>query len=334
MRRKSIRRAGPAWLTALLLSVATACAPISSGKWYDSEQGGKGKSFVEQLRFEMSKRAANVPESGLVRVRSGDTYYRLSARYKVPLRALLEANNAQPPYTLTPGDRIKMPLQAFYKVQPKDTLYSVSRRYKTDVATLARLNGLSAPYAISVGQLLQVPGRRQNAEASRKVTRPPKRAERRTRGAAPPRSGAVKARAPVKRRSVASLPQAPKRVGRFRVPVQGPVISGYGPKPGGLHNDGINIAAASGTPIRAAENGVVVYAGNELRGYGNLLLIRHSDGWVTAYAHASKFLVKPGARVKQGQKVAEVGQTGNVDRPQVHFELRKGTRAVNPKSLI
>jgi murein DD-endopeptidase MepM/ murein hydrolase activator NlpD len=130
------------------------------------------------------------------------------------------------------------------------------------------------------------------------------------------------------------MPSAPKRVGRFLVPVKGSIISGYGPKDGGLHNDGINIAAREGAPIRAAENGVVVYTGNELRGYGNLLLIRHSGGWVTAYAHTSKFLVKPGARVKQGEVVAEVGRTGNVDRPQLHFELRKGTRAVNPQSLI
>ena len=142
------------------------------------------------------------------------------------------------------------------------------------------------------------------------------------------RQKAAKAKKPTR------LAAAPRRVGRFRVPVKGPVISDYGPKQGGLHNDGINIAARSGTPIVAAENGVVVYAGNELRGYGNLLLIRHSDGWVTAYAHASKFNVKPGDRVRQGDKVAEVGQTGNVDSPQLHFELRKGTRAVNPKSLI
>ena len=94
------------------------------------------------------------------------------------------------------------------------------------------------------------------------------------------------------------------------------------------------LRAREGAPIRAAENGVVVYTGNELRGYGNLLLIRHSGGWVTAYAHTSKFLVKPGAQVKQGMLSPRSGRTGNVERPQLHFELRKGTRAVNPQSLI
>lgn len=322
----------------LVCLAAAGCAPVASGQWYDSERGQAGKNFVERFQYERSRRAANVPDSGVVRVKTGDTYFRLANRYKVPLRALLEANKAQPPYALNPGDRIKIPLQAFYTVQPKDTLYAISRRYKTDVATLAKMNRLQQPYGISVGQLLQVPGQRQKIAAARKVTRPPKAAKpavpanRSARTAAKP--AAPSAAAQRKRKAVKQLPQAPKRVGRFRVPVQGPVISDYGPKPGGLHNDGINIAARAGTPITAAENGVVVYAGNELRGYGNLLLIRHSGGWVTAYAHASKFAVKAGDRVKQGQKVAEVGSTGNVDRPQLHFELRKGTRAINPKSLI
>ncbi len=255
--------------------------------------------------------------SGLITVKKGETYYSLARRYNVPLRALLKANNARPPYVLSPGDRVSIPQQQFYAVKSKDTLYSISRAHKTDVATLAKLNGLKKPYAISVGQRLQIPGSGKSDMASA------------------PQSTAKKSTANRTGKTARkTLPQAPKRVGRFRVPVQGSVISNFGPKEGGLHNDGINIAARTGAPIVAAENGVVVYTGNELRGYGNLLLIRHSGGWVTAYAHISKFRVKPGARVKQGDVIAEVGQTGNVERPQLHFELRKGTRAVNPQSLI
>jgi murein DD-endopeptidase MepM/ murein hydrolase activator NlpD len=122
--------------------------------------------------------------------------------------------------------------------------------------------------------------------------------------------------------------------GRFLWPVDGRVIAGFGPREGGLHNDGINIAAAPGTQVRAAENGVVVYAGNELRGFGNLLLIKHADGWTTAYAHAATLLVRRGDRVTRGQPIATVGQTGNVDRPQLHFEIRKGQRAVNPRDEL
>ena len=114
----------------------------------------------------------------------------------------------------------------------------------------------------------------------------------------------------------------------------GRVIAGFGPREGGLHNDGINIAAERGTQVRAAENGVVVYAGNELRGFGNLLLIKHADGWTTAYAHADKLLVRRGDRVERGQPIATVGQTGNVDRPQLHFEIRRGPRAVDPRDEL
>jgi murein DD-endopeptidase MepM/ murein hydrolase activator NlpD len=118
--------------------------------------------------------------------------------------------------------------------------------------------------------------------------------------------------------------------GRFIWPVSGRVVSGYGPKGEGLHNDGINISAPRGAQVRAAGAGVVAYAGNELRGFGNLLLIRHAGGWVTAYAHNAKLLVRRGQKVSQGQLIARVGSTGSVIKPQLHFEIRRGRRAINP----
>lgn len=118
--------------------------------------------------------------------------------------------------------------------------------------------------------------------------------------------------------------------GKFLWPVNGKIISPFGVKDGGQHNDGINIAAPLGTPVHAADTGVVVYAGNELRGFGNLLLIRHDNGWVSAYAHCDALLVKRGDTVKRGQVIARVGQSGNVNSPQLHFELRKGAEAVDP----
>jgi murein DD-endopeptidase MepM/ murein hydrolase activator NlpD len=126
----------------------------------------------------------------------------------------------------------------------------------------------------------------------------------------------------------------PRGSGKFLWPVNGKVVSAYGVKEGGQHNDGINIAAPLGTPVRAADNGVVAYAGNELRGFGNLLLIRHADGWVSAYAHCDALLVKRGDQVKRGQVIARVGQTGAVSSPQLHFELRKGGTAVDPTSEL
>ena len=116
----------------------------------------------------------------------------------------------------------------------------------------------------------------------------------------------------------------------FRWPAKGRVIAGFGPKTNGQPNDGINIALPEGTPVKAAEDGVVAYAGNELKGYGNLVLVRHSNGYVTAYAHAKELLVKRGDPIKRGQMIARSGQTGNVDAPQLHFEIRKGPAPIDP----
>ncbi len=281
------------------------CGQVVSGKWYDAQKGKTGKWWIDNP----TGAATSTPrgKSGTITVRKGDTYYKLAARHRVSMRALLDANNARPPYNLEPGDQINLPRKAFYTVQANDTLYAISRKFNTNLADLANLNNIQKPYTISVGQNLQVPNGQSVARASRQVSAQAKKI---------------------------AATSTPSRVGRFLVPVNGRVISEYGPKKGGRHNDGINIAASMGTPVKAAENGVVVYAGNQLRGYGNLLLVRHSGGWVSAYAHTSAFRVKAGDRVKQGQIIAEVGDSGNVDQPQLHFELRKGTRAVNPKSLI
>ena len=120
----------------------------------------------------------------------------------------------------------------------------------------------------------------------------------------------------------------------FRWPVRGRVIAGFGSKPNGTQNDGINLAVPEGTPIKAADDGVVAYAGNELKGYGNLVLIQHSNGFVSAYAHASELMVKRGDTVKRGQVIAHAGQTGNVTSPQLHFEIRKGSTPVDPTQYL
>ena len=146
------------------------------------------------------------------------------------------------------------------------------------------------------------------------------------------------ARAPVSIQSSMQSPRIPKpspRTGKgFQWPVKGHVISGFGNKSKGLRNDGINIAAPRGAPVVAAENGVVVYAGNELRGFGNLVLIKHTDGWVSAYAHNDRLVVKRGDKVQKGQRIALVGSSGGVTTPQLHFELRKGKRARDPRKYL
>jgi murein DD-endopeptidase MepM/ murein hydrolase activator NlpD len=129
---------------------------------------------------------------------------------------------------------------------------------------------------------------------------------------------------------VASAGAAAAPAGKFRWPVKGKVIASFGTRPDGTHNDGVNVAVPQGTDVLAAEQGTVAYAGSELKGYGNLVLLRHESGWVTAYAHNEELLVKRGDKIKRGQAIAKAGKTGTVDQPQVHFELRQGQKPVDP----
>jgi murein DD-endopeptidase MepM/ murein hydrolase activator NlpD len=132
----------------------------------------------------------------------------------------------------------------------------------------------------------------------------------------------------------AGQPSATGAVPSFRWPVRGRIIAGFGPKPNGQENDGINLAVPEGTSVKAADDGVVAYAGNELKGYGNLVLVRHKNGYVTAYAHASQLKVHRGEAVKRGQIIALAGETGSVNSPQLHFEIRKGSTPVDPSQFL
>jgi len=264
--------------------------------------------------------SSSLPSSGGtgVVVQKGDTVYAIARRYGVTPRGIIETNGLRPPYTLYPGDRLFLPAARAHTVRKGETVFGIARNYGVDMRTLAAINQIRPPYLIEVGQRLVIPSPGQKvASAPRRSSAPP-----------PPRKAAP-------RKTAKPLPAPPPRTSRrFAWPAKGPVISNFGPKAGGLHNDGINIALAVGTPVKAAEAGVVAYAGNELRGYGNLVLIRHAGGWTSAYAHNLSLDVKRGQKVKKGEVIARSGQTGGVAQPQLHFELRKGTQAVDPKRYL
>jgi murein DD-endopeptidase MepM/ murein hydrolase activator NlpD len=156
------------------------------------------------------------------------------------------------------------------------------------------------------------------------------------RGTKTAENDAVAKTAPAKQTSwwdALSPPEQPASSGggkKFLWPVSGSVISSFGQAAGGARNDGINILAPRGTPVRSADAGTVTYVGNELKGYGNLVLIRHDNGYVTAYAHSDTVTVSRGDRVQRGQIIAYAGATGDVNQPQVHFELRLNTKPVDP----
>ncbi len=233
------------------------------------------------------------------------------------------------------------------RVVAGDTLYSISRKYAVPVNDLAVMNNLSAPFTLSVGQNLRVPDLEsavQKAATSSVpvVAKPAPTAVKPTSTAQQKKTPDVTDAAPVavEKSKISSDPKKkmPKITARssskFAWPVRGRVLSHYGAKGNGLFNDGINIAAKRGTAVVAAENGAVAYAGNELKGMGNLVIVQHSGGWMTVYAHMDSMSVRRGATVKVGQKIGTVGATGKVDQPQLHFEIRKGTKAYNPESYL
>lgn len=259
------------------------------------------------------------------------------------MRDIAYANKLSAPFLLNEGQRLRLPPPPKYRVRNGDTLYGVSRLFGASTSEVARLNNLSSPYTLKVGQVLRLPSVRPKAQAvsvannTTKATTPKRVAQSNT--TKPVQTAAVnraeKPAAKPKPRPVKISKALPKRSSsKFLKPVEGKTLSSYGAKKGGLHNDGVNIAAPKGTPVMAAENGVVVYAGNELKGSGNLILVRHDDQYMSAYAHLDDFMAQRGQTVKRGQTIGTVGSTGAVSQPQLHFEIRKGTQAMNPKSYI
>ena len=262
----------------------------------------------------------------VVRVNRGDTLYSIARRENVSVRALIERNNLKAPYRIFPGQRLVIPRQRYYTVRKGDTLYSVAKKHDMTVAQLARVNKLAYPYTLSVGQKLQLT-EWDNVPVS-SVKSSTKTTTKKTTKATT-KTQSTKA-APVEKNI--SIPKSAQSK-KFDRPASGKIIQKFGSTEN-AHNDGINIAGKVGDPIKAADAGQVVYAGNELKGYGNLMLIKHKDGWITAYAHNDKLLVKKGAQVARGQKIATMGKTGNVKTPQLHFEVRYKTKVVDPELYL
>ena len=243
---------------------------------------------------------------------------------------------------------VKVPMKTV-TVATGDTLYSVSRKYSVPVNDLAVMNNLSAPFNLTVGQKLRVPDLKteqqkvavENAKKDQKPSVQTKKTS--PENVAKHNTTITKQMGTVAKNEVKKISSNPKKKlptiaarssSKFEWPVRGQILSHYGAKSSGLFNDGINIGAAVGKNVVAADNGVVAYAGNEVKGMGNLVIIQHSGGWMTVYAHMDSMVVRRGMRVGVGQKIGTVGKTGKVDVPQLHFEIRKGTKAYNPANYL
>jgi murein DD-endopeptidase MepM/ murein hydrolase activator NlpD len=304
-----------------------------------------------------------------ITVAPGETLEMISRQHGVPVSAIMQANNITSPATVHPGEHLVIPRRspsagayappttriattapgmpvgaprtalapatAMHVVAPGETLHSIARLYGKSVMALAKANNIPPDAMVKVGERIIIPDVQPgSAVAPRAQASVAPLAGQNLAAAESPHSARVATPEAPAQESTVKTAEPAGALPSFRWPVRGRVIASFGPTPNGLQNDGINLAVPEGTPVKAAEDGVVAYAGNELKGYGNLVLVRHSNGFVTAYAHASDILVKRGETVKRGQVIAHSGQTGNVTSPQLHFEIRKGSTPVDPSQYL
>jgi murein DD-endopeptidase MepM/ murein hydrolase activator NlpD len=307
-------------------------------------------------------------------VGTSDTLEVLAKRYNVSAADILKANGYKGPRALSPGQQLIIPrptataaatpvppaappasrpaaaapaAATIHVVRKGDTLNSIARQHHVPVRELARANHLDQSARLSLGMKLTVPGSKTAAVAPAPAVAPmpvaatPAAPPVKMAASAPQQSArlvqptaSVADAAPAAEVPAVKPTEATGALPTFRWPVRGKVITSYGAKTNGKANDGINLAVPEGTPVKAAEDGVVAYSGNELKGYGNLVLVRHSNGYVTAYAHASELMVKRGDTIKRGQIIAKSGQSGEVGSPQLHFEIRKGSSPVDPLQFL
>ena len=259
--------------------------------------------------------------TGAMLTRAGDTVWDIAKRYRLPVRDIIDLNGLEPPYTLTDGQRLKLPAPVEYRFGAGDTLHQIASMFGVDMYRLVQINSLAPPYHVKPGQVLRIPSSL-HQQALMQGPLPEK----------PVVSSAILP-PPRPRPTVSSSPEDMRHPG-FIWPVQGKIISSYGPMGDGLYNEGINISAPKGTPVKSSESGEVAYVGNDLKTYGNLVLIRHGGGMMTAYAHLGALRIKKGMKVRRGQYIGSVGSTGTVPNAQLHFEIRQGSKTLNPKQYL
>ena len=291
--------------------------------------------------------------AGSTTVASGEGLSQVAARSHIPSGALGVANGLASTARLVPGQLLKLPGGRVHTVRSGETGIAIARAYGVDWPRVVAANRLAPPYALEIGDRLLLPSRVQVAAMSieeraaafrididdlitgaepatpgRSKQVSPGRLRARLAGAETGAAGAAETGASAA--AVVSTGPIP----HFSWPLEGRILSDFGAKPGGRYNDGVNLKTSAGTAVRAAADGVVAYAGDAVAGFGNLVLIKHADGWVSAYGHNEAVLVARGDRVRQGDVIARAGATGAVDEPQLHFELRRGRAAIDPVKLL
>lgn len=305
---------------------------------------GEASAAYERPTWTLKPVTANAARvsSGVYSVRPGDTLRAVGEMTGAGSEALAIENDLVPPYTLRFGQELRVPAGLYHRVGSGETGIGIAAAYGADWGEIITINALSEPYILRVGQRLRLPA---NARA---VPRGPVDVGARAAAfrlniddiltgsqpalaeAARPTVGNATPRQPV----TTAIATPATFSGRFEWPLNGPILARFGPIAPGKVSDGINIAAAAGTPIRATANGVVAYAGDQIGIYGGLILINHGSGWVSAYGHAGRIAVKRGQSVRMGDVIGRAGATGQVQTAQLHFQLRKNRIPVDPMKQL
>lgn len=276
-------------------------APAPAPNWADGE-GTPLSAYALQPNEAQPFDPAHLPRTH--RVRENESLYDVATAYQVPLRALIDQNQLEPPYALRPGSELQLPPPRFHTVVRGESFEDIAQRYNVDTRSLALLNRMQAPYRVRQGDRIVLPAMARAIEVA---------------AAQPP----------------APTPVTPPPVGsgRFAWPLRGQLVTRYGAQPNGVRVDGVEIAGREGAEITAAAEGDVVYAGSDLAAYGTLVLVRHADNYVTAYGHARRALVREGQHVRAGEAIAELGRRSD-GRPRLLFQVRRGAEAIDPTPLL
>lgn len=275
-------------------------------------------------------------------VRPGDSLRVIAERTGAGSEAIARANGLTPPFTIQAGQRLTIPGGRYHLVRAGETGIAIARAYGVDWSRIVTDNQLAEPYILRVGQRVLIPG---GSPAERPVTAAERAAAFRldvddlVTGSEPAIASNQRPVRPTTTpgRPVPTVAQVVAPVaapGRFVWPVRGQIVSRFGPGQSGERNNGIKIAVPIGTPVLAAADGVVAYAGSDVAAFGGLVILKHGSGLTTVYGHASQLLVTRGQAVKKGQRIALSGNTGFADRPELHFEVRNGRTPVNPSSYL
>jgi murein DD-endopeptidase MepM/ murein hydrolase activator NlpD len=254
-------------------------------------------------------------------VQPGDSLFAIASKTGAGATAIADANNLAPPYPIRVGDRLQIPGGLYHKVGGGETGIAIARAYGVVWADVVMMNALQPPYTLQVGQNLLLPSPATAAEMT-----PETRAAAFTLNI----DDIVTGGQPAGVQTAASS----GFTGSFGWPLRGNILARFGSQGGGRVNDGLNIAAAQGAPVLAAAPGTVVYSGNEIGVFGGLVLVDHGGGWVTAYGHLGSLDVVQGNRVSAGQRLGGVGETGYVSQPQLHFEIRKDRKPLDPLTRL